>query len=281
MPITGGAPQPVVVWAKMRSTRPSARIGAYSRLAVDLRHLATPARRDADLADGREFPSRHQERGVLSDGEAFVRVGPRGYSSVWLSNADGSRPVELTSSMTYSGTPRWSPDGRRSCRRTRGRELGSLRSSVLKEERPEVDAGILGGRDRTWSRDGRWIYFHSDRTGRPEIWKIPSDGGTAEQVTRAGGFYAAESGDGRYLYYAKSSTSGIWRVPLAGGDESEIVADAVAWQDWAIGRQGLYYAKTRYRVPHRRSELAIQYLDFSSDRTTTLFRKEGAAAYLT
>jgi hypothetical protein len=58
------------------------------------------------------------------------------------------------------------------------------------------------------------------------------------------------------------------------------VAGPVDWQDWALGGGGLYYAKTRYRVPLRRSELAIQYLDFGSNRTTTLFRKEGGAAYL-
>ena len=31
----------------------------------------------------------------------------------------------------------------------------------------------------TWSRDGRWIYFSSTRSGTTGIWKMPSAGGSA------------------------------------------------------------------------------------------------------
>jgi hypothetical protein len=44
----------------------------------------------------------------------------------------------------------------------------------------------------------------------------------------------------------------------------------------ALGRRGLYYATTVERVPVRRRELTIQYLDFATGRTTPLFRREGA-----
>jgi sugar lactone lactonase YvrE len=50
----------------------------------------------------------------------------------------------------------------------------------------------------------------------------------------------------------------------------------VHWQHWALGRRGLYYATTVERVPVRRRELTIQYLDFATGRTTPLFRREGA-----
>ena len=46
----------------------------------------------------------------------------------------------------------------------------------------------------------------------------------------------------------KSPLSGIWRVPLAGGDESEVVKGPVGWEDWALGRRGLYYATVRHLV---------------------------------
>jgi Tol biopolymer transport system component len=39
----------------------------------------------------------------------------------------------------------------------------------------------------SFSRDGAWIYFSSTRTGRPEIWKIPAEGGQLIQVTTNGG----------------------------------------------------------------------------------------------
>ena len=132
-----------------------------------------------------------------------------GTNNIWLSDADGSHPVQLTTSKSDSGTPRWSPDGRRLV--FDSLEAGNWDLYVV---------GVDGGMPRrltqepsedgtgTWSRDGRSIYFHSDRTGRSEIWKIPADGGTAVQVTRSGGFYAVESEDGRDLYYSKSPAIG-------------------------------------------------------------------------
>ena len=57
----------------------------------------------------------------------------------------------------------------------------------------------------SWSADGGWIYFASNRSGEMQIWKVPfSDTEeTAEptQVTRSGGFAAFESGDGKFLYH--------------------------------------------------------------------------------
>ena len=53
----------------------------------------------------------------------------------------------------------------------------------------------------SWSRDGRWIYFASERSGGWEIWKMPSAGGPAVQVTNQGGYAAFESLDGKFLSY--------------------------------------------------------------------------------
>lgn len=35
-----------------------------------------------------------------------------------------------------------------------------------------------------WSRDGRWIYFLSSRSGSTQVWRITPSGGEAEQVTK-------------------------------------------------------------------------------------------------
>ena len=54
-----------------------------------------------------------------------------------------------------------------------------------------------------WSNDGKWIYFSSTRSGREEIWKMPSSGGEAVQITRNSGDTPQESPDGKFVYYAK------------------------------------------------------------------------------
>jgi Tol biopolymer transport system component len=36
----------------------------------------------------------------------------------------------------------------------------------------------------SFSRDGRWIYFCSNRSSPVQIWKMPAEGGSAVQVTK-------------------------------------------------------------------------------------------------
>ena len=283
VPLAGGAPQPVVgvgdnaVAASVRGLR---MVYVQSTTSVmDTWRLPRPlASRSSETPE--KLLASSANPSYSPDGRKIAFESSRGGTTgIWLSNADGSHPAQLTTSKRESGTPRWSPDGRRLV-------IDSLEAGNWDIYVVGVDGGTLRRLTQepsedgtgTWSRDGRWIYFHSDRSGRSEIWKIPPDGGAAVQVTRGGGFYAVESEDGRYLYYSKSSASGIWRVPLSGGDESEVVKGPVSWLNWALTRQGLYYATTRSQA--RREEFTIQYLDSSSGRTTLLYRKEGVFFHL-
>jgi eukaryotic-like serine/threonine-protein kinase len=284
VPLAGGATQPVVglgEYAVHTSVRGDRLVYVQGRASVmDLWRVSrSPASRS------HETPEKVLVSGVNAayspDGRKIAfesrRGGPNG---IWLSNADGSHPIELANSKSDSGTPRWSPDGRRLV--FDSIEAGNWDLYVV-----AADGGTPRRLTRepsedgtgTWSRDGRWIYFHSDRTGVSEIWKILADGGKAVQVTRGGGIYAVESEDGRQLYYSKSRGSGIWRLALSGGDASEVVPGPVDWQEWAVGRRGLYFATLRYQVPYRRRELTIQYLDFSSGHMTPLLRKEGVFSH--
>jgi dipeptidyl aminopeptidase/acylaminoacyl peptidase len=93
----------------------------------------------------------------------------------------------------------------------------------------------------SWSRDGQWVYFGSNRTGGWQVWKVRSDGGEAVPVTRLGGREAFESPDGKFLYYAKEqSVSGIWRVPVEGGEETKVL-DQGAQGGFAVTDDGLRF----------------------------------------
>ena len=71
------------------------------------------------------------------------------------------------------------------------------------------------------------------------MWKVPSKGGTAVQVTRKGGFEAQEGLDGKFVYYAKRGSKGIWRLPARGGEETQLL-DKGAEAQWFLARQGIY-----------------------------------------
>ena len=71
------------------------------------------------------------------------------------------------------------------------------------------------------------------------MWKVPSKGGTAVQVTRKGGFEAQEGLDGKFVYYAKRGSKGIWRLPARGGEETQLL-DKGAEAQWSLAREGIY-----------------------------------------
>ena len=95
-----------------------------------------------------------------------------------------------------------------------------------------------------WSRDGRWVYFSSNRSGRLEVWKVPAEGGDQVQVTHSGGGGGLESPDGRHLYFGKSNVEGgqpgLWRIPMEGGPEEQVLEN-VRFIDWAPFDQGICF----------------------------------------
>ncbi len=92
-----------------------------------------------------------------------------------------------------------------------------------------------------WSRDGKSIYFASNRTGRQEIWKRPADGaGEDVQITRNGGWVCEESVDAGVLYYMKIDSPGLWQMPVGGGPERKIL-NISSTSNWAVRQNGIYY----------------------------------------
>jgi Tol biopolymer transport system component len=199
-----------------------------------------------------------------------------GTSNIWMSNSDGSDPVQLTSFDVMTGTPRWSPDGRTivfDSGHAENYDLYVVDSEGGSPRRLTHDPS--SDTRPSFSRDGQWIYFVSDRDGSFQIWKLPAGGGAAIQVTREGGQCATESWDGRYLYYGKPEyESAIWRVPVGGGPETEVIAGPLYHCfDWSLVEDGIYYAKTQGLG--RGQEYTIQFFDFESGQSTEVFRKTG------
>src|SRR4029077_11712046 len=98
----------------------------------------------------------------------------------------------------------------------------------------------------SWSRDGKWIYFGSNRGKGAQVWKVSAHGGEPVQVTQDGGFSAWESVDSKTLYYAKTRFENpeIWEMPVGGGLE-RVVASAVrpkSWAAWSLTERGIFFA---------------------------------------
>jgi Tol biopolymer transport system component len=164
---------------------------------------------------------------------------------IWLADADGSRLTRLTRGPgRHQGSPRWSPDGGTIAFDSQSGDgrfdvwtIGVDGSGLRQVTNHPADENIPA-----WSRDGRWIYFGSNRTGRYEVWRAAAAGGSEEQVTRAGGAMPAESADGRTLYYKRSLEDGPLLARSSASGNERVVLDCVPFSGYWVGAQGLFAA---------------------------------------
>jgi Tol biopolymer transport system component/DNA-binding winged helix-turn-helix (wHTH) protein len=207
---------------------------------------------------------------LSADGKHIAFVSSlSGATNIWSSDADGHNAVQLTAfSGELAGTPRWSPDGKWIV--FDRRPVDHAQIYVIDAEGRNMHATTEGEYENnvpTWSRDGKSIYFSSNRTGRMELWKQDLGSGVAAQITQHGGFSAFESYDRRHLYYVKFFSLGIWRMPIDGGEEEQIIdlPEPWYWGYWDTADTGLYF----YDVASS-PRPAIKYYDFRTHRMTTL-----------
>jgi Tol biopolymer transport system component/DNA-binding winged helix-turn-helix (wHTH) protein len=103
----------------------------------------------------------------------------------------------------------------------------------------------------SWSRDGRWLYFASNRTGTIELWKMPSTGGDPRQLTRRGGAVAHETADGRWIYFNNRMPFGsLWRMPAEGGDETLVLDKQIHHNKWALWQDHIIYMDEQSGAAH-------------------------------
>jgi Tol biopolymer transport system component/DNA-binding winged helix-turn-helix (wHTH) protein len=188
---------------------------------------------------------RNEGAQVSLDGKKVAFMSSRsGSMELWISDRDGSNPYQVTA-MNGIGTPRWSPNGRSIAFDVGWRERGAIfvvdvPGGVPRPIAQENSDNLVPN----WSRDGKWVYFASNRTGMWQVWKKPVQGGAPVQVTTHGGFAAYPSPDGRTLYYSKFNMPDpeVWRVPVEGGLESRIPQIRPAdWASWATVEKGIYF----------------------------------------
>jgi Tol biopolymer transport system component len=196
-----------------------------------------------------------------------------GYPEVWICNSDGSDPVQLTDLRGFAGGPRWSPDGRFLAFDYRSSQHGDVYTVETGGGHPHPVVAFPDADSflPSWSQDGRWIYFTSNRGEKHyQIWKqAVKDGAAASskpiQVTRSEGFGAVETLDGKMLLYTKQSNQGIWAMPPHGGTETPIWGGLGPdnWSNWAQTQGGIYFFAPQADRPPK-----IEYLDFKTKRVS-------------
>ncbi len=100
--------------------------------------------------------------------------------------------------------------------------------------------------DVTWSPDGRFIAYASDRAGNFDIWVQPLTGGDPVQITRSPAldWQPTWSPDGdRIVFRSERDGGGLFVVPALGGQESRLTSMGVR-PKWAPDGSQVLFAST-------------------------------------
>ncbi|MDA8019780.1 MAG: hypothetical protein MPN21_20255 [Thermoanaerobaculia bacterium] len=213
-----------------------------------------------------------------------------GTLAIWLGGANASAPaLWVATGDSFASTLHWSPDGQRLVFSNRRNGEVDLYVAEGSEVAQRLTRGPAIETNPTWSNDGRWITFASDRSGRWQIWQMPASGGEPSQLTQEGGIYALESIHGERLYFSRHDVPGIWaRSP--DGTKEELVVDDLSprdWGNWLVAEEGIYFVRRQdreatlalWREQDRRIETVLRFehppanpsLSLSSQRREVLY----------
>lgn len=170
-------------------------------------------------------------------------------STIYVQTLRTGNRIKVSSREGINGAPAFSPDGRKLVL-TLGGIDGNLDINILdlasrQFERLTTNRAI--DTEGTWSPDGRYIYFTSDRSGGPQVYRLAVAGGTPERITFEGSYNARPrlSPDGQKLAMVHLDR-GNYRIAVLDLDTRDLLVLSEGSQDespsFAPNSDSLIYA---------------------------------------
>jgi TolB protein len=170
-------------------------------------------------------------------------------STIYVQTLRTGNRIKVSSRVGINGAPAFSPDGRKLVL-TLGGIDGNLDINVLdlaSRQFTRLTTNRAIDTEGTWSPDGQYIYFTSDRSGGPQVYRIGVSGGTPERISFEGSYNARPrlSPDGKKLALVHLDR-GNYRIAVLDLDSRDLLVVSEGRQDespsFAPNSDSLIYA---------------------------------------
>ncbi len=184
------------------------------------------------------------------DGRQLAYVSFEGAkSSIFVQTLRSGNRFQVSNKPGINGAPSFSPDGRKLVI-TLGGEDGNPDIHVLditSRQTTRLTTHRAIDTEGSWSPDGKFIYFTSDRSGGPQVYRISANGGTPERITFEGSYNARPrlSPDGTRLAVVHNDR-GNFRIAVMNLERKDLLVLSTGRQDespsFAPNSDSLIYA---------------------------------------
>jgi len=175
-------------------------------------------------------------------------------STIYVQTLRTGNRIKVSSRAGINGAPAFSPDGRKLVL-TLGGVDGNLDINILDlrtRELRRLTTNRSIDTEGTWSPDGNTIYFTSDRSGGPQVYRVGINGGSPQRVTFEGSYNARPrlSPDGSKLALV-TLDRGNYRIGVLDLDDKDLMILSAGRQDespsFAPNSDSLIYATRQGR----------------------------------
>jgi serine/threonine protein kinase/Tol biopolymer transport system component len=221
-------------------------------------------------------PKADDQVALSPDGSKIVyRTNASGASDIWIVNADGSNPQQLTANAGSNLGPAVSPDGHHILFLSDRTGVAHIwQMNIDGSDQKQLTDG--NGEERPqFSPDGRWVVY-STIAESSSMWRIPAAGGEPVQLTEKTAGVPTVSPDGKLvacLYEDDNAPVRIALVPLEGGRPLKTLDYGVppAILRWTPDGRAIAYVDLRDGVSNIiarpiDSGVVKQLTDFKADR---------------
>jgi len=170
-------------------------------------------------------------------------------SSIFVQTLRSGNRFQVSNKPGINGAPAFSPDGRKLVV-----TLGGINGNpdiyildITSRQTKRLTTHRAIDTEGTWSPDGRYIYFTSDRSGGPQVYRVSVNGGTPERVTFEGSYNARPrlSPDGTRLAMVHNDR-GNYRIAVMDIERKDLLVLSTGRQDespsFAPNSDSLIYA---------------------------------------